>query len=119
MFLAKSFKDKGQKVAVKRIPHVTTKQKRKNFQEIRFLKFCESHQNIIRYHRAFVVKEELWLVTEFVQGGTLTEVINFPNNSPFYIRRYRQSLTVAPLAPFLGPNGLNAAYTGCEHTQIY
>jgi len=74
VFLAKSFKDKGSQVAVKRVPHVTTKQKRKNFQEIRFLKYCEEQQNIIRYHRAFLVKDEVWLVTEFMQGGTLTEV---------------------------------------------
>jgi serine/threonine protein kinase len=73
VYLAKYSKDNG-KVAVKRIPHVTPKQKRKNFQEIRFLKYCNAHSNIVKYIRSFLVKDEVWLVTEYMQGGTLTQV---------------------------------------------
>lgn len=76
VYLAKSYIDRGIHVAVKRMPHVTVKQKRKNFQEIRFLVFCAPSRNVVQYFRSYLVKEEIWLVTEFMQGGTLTQAVS-------------------------------------------
>lgn len=57
------------------MPHKTTKQKRKNFQEIRFLLYTAGHPNILQYYQASVPDNlEMWLVTELVEGGTLTYV---------------------------------------------
>jgi hypothetical protein len=75
VYRTKSHLDRGSFVAVKRMPHITLKQKRKNFQEIRFLKYCEPNRNIVRYIRSYLVKEEIWLVTEFMSGGTLTQAV--------------------------------------------
>lgn len=46
-------------VAVKKMPHVTDKQKRKNFQEIRFLKYCLNARGIVQFQRAAVVHDEV------------------------------------------------------------
>jgi len=76
VFLAKSEIDNDAQIAIKRMPHETLKQKRKNFQEIRFLRFCLNHPNILKYVRASLVREEIWLVTEFLDGGTLTQAVS-------------------------------------------
>eukprot|EP01125_Pyxidicula_operculata_P001092 TRINITY_DN1099_c0_g1_i1.p1 TRINITY_DN1099_c0_g1~~TRINITY_DN1099_c0_g1_i1.p1 ORF type:complete len:388 (+),score=55.93 TRINITY_DN1099_c0_g1_i1:40-1203(+) len=64
------------RVAIKKIPHETTKQKRKNFQEIRFLRYCEGHQNILTLHTASVYKDEMWLICEYLDGGTLSQAVS-------------------------------------------
>jgi len=74
VFLAKSTEN-DTKVAIKRMPHETTKQKRKNFQEIRFLRYCSGHSNILNLYKASLVKDELWLTTELLDGGTLTQAV--------------------------------------------
>jgi len=74
VFLAKSSID-DTKVAIKRMPHETTKQKRKNFQEIRFLRFCRGHPNILNLYSASLVRDEIWLTTELLDGGTLTQAV--------------------------------------------
>jgi len=58
------------------MPHETTKQKRKNFQEIRFLRFCRGHPNILNLYSASLVRDELWLTTELLDGGTLTQAVS-------------------------------------------
>jgi serine/threonine protein kinase len=75
VYLANSALDNDKWIAIKRMPHETTKQKRKNFQEIRFLRYCQNHVNIIKIIRASLFKDELWLVTEFLDGGTLTQAV--------------------------------------------
>jgi len=90
------------KIAIKRMPHETTKQKRKNYQEIRFLKYLsdkpspdfetvtksktggsasssaissdKANRHILRYIRATLYQNEIWLATEFLSGGTLADV---------------------------------------------
>jgi len=57
------------------MPHETTKQKRKNFQEIRFLRFSRGHANILNLHTASLVRDEIWLTTELLDGGTLTQAV--------------------------------------------
>jgi len=75
VYLATSQLDNDKLIAIKRMPHETTKQKRKNFQEIRFLRYCHNNPNIIKFVRATLFKDELWLVTEFIDGGTLTQAV--------------------------------------------
>jgi len=62
-------------VAVKKMPHQTEKQKRKNFQEIRFLLYCLDVRGIVQFRRAAVLNSEMWLLTEQIDGGTLTLAI--------------------------------------------
>jgi serine/threonine protein kinase len=64
----------NESVAVKRTPHVTDKNKRKNFQEIRFLKYC-NHPNILRFIRCSLYSDEMWIVTEYLNGGALSQIV--------------------------------------------
>lgn len=61
-------------VAIKKLPHVTEKDKRSNWCEIGFLATCK-HPNIVRFLDAWEVKDEVWIVMEFLEGGTLHEAI--------------------------------------------
>jgi len=74
VYMVKSYKDK-KKIAVKKMPHVTPKQQRKNFQEMRFLRYCNNHPNVVKYLRSYLVADEVWLLTEYMQGGTLTQAV--------------------------------------------
>jgi len=40
---------------------------------MRFLQYAK-HPNIIKYMRSYLVGDEIWLMTEYMQGGTLTQV---------------------------------------------
>eukprot|EP00029_Vermamoeba_vermiformis_P005987 TRINITY_DN2228_c0_g1_i1.p2 TRINITY_DN2228_c0_g1~~TRINITY_DN2228_c0_g1_i1.p2 ORF type:complete len:324 (+),score=105.45 TRINITY_DN2228_c0_g1_i1:886-1857(+) len=62
------------RVAIKKLPHVTEKDKRNNYSEIAFLMTCE-HPNIVKFLSAYEVKEEVWIVMEFLEGGTLNEAV--------------------------------------------
>jgi hypothetical protein len=63
------------KVAIKKVPHETEKQKRDNWSEIGFLHRC-NHPNIVKFYDAFDMGSEMWIVTEFLEGGTLSEAAN-------------------------------------------
>jgi len=79
VFLASSPKDRTQ-IAVKRIPHISSKQRRKNYQEVRFLMFCRGNPNILQFQSAFVPdpeRNEMWLATEYLNGGTLTHAVSW------------------------------------------
>jgi serine/threonine protein kinase len=60
------------------MPHLTLKQKRKNCQEIRFLLFCQGKPNILQYRQAILEQDrsEIWLATEYLEGGTLTQAVS-------------------------------------------
>jgi len=73
VLLYKSIID-DESIAIKRTPHNTEKQKRKNFQEIRFLIYCK-HPNIVKYIRSTIYSNEMWIVTEYLNGGTLSQVV--------------------------------------------
>jgi len=62
-------------VAVKKVPHRSSKQIRKNFQEIRFLKYCINHPNIIQYIRSTKYEDRMWVITEFIDGVTLSHAV--------------------------------------------
>lgn len=59
-------------VALKKMPHKTLKQKRMNLNEIGFLKYC-NHPNIVKFLCSYQKNDELWLIMEFMEGGTLRE----------------------------------------------
>lgn len=46
------------KVAIKRLPHVTPKEKKHNLNEMNFLTFCK-HPNIVEYYSSVLLKNEL------------------------------------------------------------
>jgi len=62
-------------VAIKQVQHETGRQKRKNFQEVRFLRYFRDHPNILQYHAAGIYDGELWIITEYLCGGTLSEAV--------------------------------------------
>merc|ERR1712100_446053 len=62
----------NKRVAVKRMTHKNAKEKRRNLKEVGVLLFCD-HPNIVRYYKSFIRGEDIWLVMEFMEGGTLTE----------------------------------------------
>jgi len=72
VYLAKQGKHR---LAIKKMPHSTEKQKRSNMDEIWFLRDLQ-HPNIVQFHNAYIQDGIIWLVTEFMQGGTLHEAVS-------------------------------------------
>lgn len=88
VFVAKSTIDKCD-IAIKKLPHTTKKMKRTNFNEIGFLNSCK-HSNIVKYYRSHLIDDEIWLVMEYMQGGTLAEAVerySFAESSVAYVAR--------------------------------
>jgi len=77
VFLSHTIKEKIP-IAIKRMPHLTLKQKRKNCQEIRFLLYCQGKPNILQYRQAILEQDrsEIWVATEYLEGGTLTQAVS-------------------------------------------
>lgn len=78
-------------VAIKRVPYVSTKDKRKALQEVRFLRYCGEHPNVVGIHRAHLVKDEVWMVMEYLEGATLMQAVSvhkFSESQIAYIARY-------------------------------
>eukprot|EP01100_Stratorugosa_tubuloviscum_P000833 TRINITY_DN1188_c0_g1_i2.p1 TRINITY_DN1188_c0_g1~~TRINITY_DN1188_c0_g1_i2.p1 ORF type:complete len:429 (-),score=175.32 TRINITY_DN1188_c0_g1_i2:268-1554(-) len=70
VFSATSILDKKKDVAIKIVKHVTDEQKKTNLCEIKVLNSCK-HTNIVHFYRAHLVENEVWIVMEWMQGGTL------------------------------------------------
>lgn len=90
MYLSKSAPDK-MNVAIKRVPYVSSKDRRKALQEVRFLRYCGEHPNVVGIHRAHLVKEELWIVMEYLEGATLMQAVSihkFTEPQIAYVARY-------------------------------
>eukprot|EP01102_Stenamoeba_stenopodia_P014132 TRINITY_DN4664_c0_g1_i2.p1 TRINITY_DN4664_c0_g1~~TRINITY_DN4664_c0_g1_i2.p1 ORF type:complete len:457 (+),score=109.05 TRINITY_DN4664_c0_g1_i2:217-1587(+) len=88
VFYAKNLENKLT-VAIKRIQHESAKERFRNISEIVFLKTFD-HPNILRYAECWEWKNELWIVTEYMEGGTLKEAINvrkFTEGDISYIAR--------------------------------
>lgn len=58
-------------MAIKRMPHATVKQRKANMQEVHFLRLLRGKPNIVNYFATFRKGEEVWVVMEFMEGGTL------------------------------------------------
>jgi len=54
--------------------HLTDKEIKHNTDEINFLSFC-NHPNIVKYYASMFFGNELWIVMEFMEGGTLAEAV--------------------------------------------
>lgn len=75
VFYAKDSK-RGCKVAIKKLPHTSEKSCLNNKCEVAFLASC-NHPNIVKFLDAWHVidKNEMWIVTEYLEGGTLSEAV--------------------------------------------
>lgn len=62
---------KGKRVAVKKSPNLDDA-KADNLREIHFLKNIQ-HPNVVQYFSSHLVNSEMWVVLEFMEGGTLTQ----------------------------------------------
>jgi len=71
VFHARTVKDK-KIVAIKKMPHTTSRQKANNFHEASILHALD-HPNIVKYLTCHEIKDDLWLVMEFLEGGTFEE----------------------------------------------
>lgn len=58
-------------MAIKRMPHTTVKQRKANMQEVHFLRLLRGKPNIVNYYGTFRKGEEVWVVMDFMEGGTL------------------------------------------------
>jgi p21-activated kinase 1 len=64
-----------ERVAIKRVPHDTARTQENNWTEISFLS-ASIHANIVQFKHAYLVnedKEEICIVMEYLEGGTLGE----------------------------------------------
>lgn len=79
-------KDKTMKkfVALKKLPHDTQRNQMQNESEVYFLSECK-HPNIVEFYKCYEVKSkgqtQIWIVTEFLEGGTLAEAASLYNFS--------------------------------------
>tara|TARA_R110002050_G_scaffold212327_2_gene348370 strand:- start:3 stop:896 length:894 start_codon:yes stop_codon:yes gene_type:complete len=64
--------DTKKHLAVKKMSHKEKKEIVQNLNEIFYLSKY-GHPNICHYFKAFTCKDEIWMVTELMQGGTLSE----------------------------------------------
>ena len=68
-------KDKNRnRVAIKKMPHVTEKEIWSNYDEIYFLREA-NHPCIVKFYSAFICRDELWLSMEHMEGGTLQDAV--------------------------------------------
>lgn len=73
MFVAKKLSD-GQKVAIKQMD--LTQQPRKELIVNEILVMKESrHPNIVNFLESYLLRTDLWVVMEYMEGGALTDVI--------------------------------------------
>eukprot|EP01104_Vermistella_antarctica_P012562 TRINITY_DN366_c0_g1_i1.p1 TRINITY_DN366_c0_g1~~TRINITY_DN366_c0_g1_i1.p1 ORF type:complete len:512 (-),score=108.28 TRINITY_DN366_c0_g1_i1:178-1713(-) len=59
-------------VAIKKLPHKHRRQIQRNCWEITMLARCV-HVNIVELYRTYIVDKEMWMIMEYMHGGTLTE----------------------------------------------
>ena len=75
MFLAKDL-ELNKKVAVKKMSNYSEKEKRMNMSEVYFLSKSQ-HNNVVVFHKSLSIVNlsEMWVVMEFLEGGTLTDAV--------------------------------------------
>eukprot|EP01116_Phalansterium_solitarium_P003353 TRINITY_DN14171_c0_g1_i1.p1 TRINITY_DN14171_c0_g1~~TRINITY_DN14171_c0_g1_i1.p1 ORF type:complete len:613 (-),score=109.05 TRINITY_DN14171_c0_g1_i1:279-2117(-) len=88
VYYCRSALDK-EKVAVKKVPHKTPKERRMNLDEIAILYFC-NHPNIVSYRRAYIFEDEASIVMECMEGGSLSQAVkkyDFDESQIAYVAR--------------------------------
>jgi len=91
VFATKDAKTK-KSLAIKRLPHYTRKHKKNNYAEVSFLMNCFNHPNIVNFYEALEVNNELWIVTEFLEGGTLDLALKVHKFSEQHIAYFAKEL---------------------------
>eukprot|EP01088_Endostelium_zonatum_P009302 TRINITY_DN224_c0_g1_i1.p1 TRINITY_DN224_c0_g1~~TRINITY_DN224_c0_g1_i1.p1 ORF type:complete len:666 (-),score=192.69 TRINITY_DN224_c0_g1_i1:175-2172(-) len=68
---------KNDRVAIKKMKHgPDDKNKYRNFKEVMCLKALAGQSvNIVRYFNSYIIDEEIWVMMEFMEGGSLSEAI--------------------------------------------
>lgn len=79
VYLARSLKRGGLKVAIKQMDLNAQPRKELIVNEILVMKDSQ-HKNIVNFLEAFLKNSELWVVMEFMEGGSLTDVIENNDN---------------------------------------
>lgn len=58
-------------VAIKKVSHLLSREMEHNHAEVGFLLSCLGQPNIVQFKKALQMGDQLWIVTEFLEGGTL------------------------------------------------
>jgi predicted Ser/Thr protein kinase len=72
VFTCRSRMDKEKVVALKKTPNRTPKERRMNKDEIAVLHHC-NHRNVVQFKRSYMWDQEMALVMEYMEGGSLSE----------------------------------------------
>ncbi|CCH42723.1 Serine/threonine-protein kinase [Wickerhamomyces ciferrii] len=80
VYLAKSLMRNDLKVAIKQMDLNAQPRKELIVNEILVMKDSQ-HKNIVNFLEAFLQNQELWVVMEFMEGGSLTDVIENNENT--------------------------------------
>ncbi len=80
VYLARSLMRNNSKVAIKQMDLNAQPRKELIVNEILVMKDSQ-HKNIVNFLEAFLKNQELWVVMEFMEGGSLTDVIENNDNS--------------------------------------
>jgi len=69
--------DPSVQVAVKKVPFSTDEEKLVSLREVHFLAQL-NHPNVVQFMRAIErpVSRELWIVMEYMKGGTLAQAVS-------------------------------------------
>jgi len=62
------------RLAIKKVPHLTEKEQWSNLDEIYFLKSC-THSCVVKYENAYLSRDEMWIVMEYLEGGSLSQTV--------------------------------------------
>eukprot|EP01130_Rhizamoeba_saxonica_P009053 TRINITY_DN3676_c0_g2_i1.p1 TRINITY_DN3676_c0_g2~~TRINITY_DN3676_c0_g2_i1.p1 ORF type:complete len:564 (+),score=110.64 TRINITY_DN3676_c0_g2_i1:112-1692(+) len=64
------------KVAIKILKHDSDFERKFNWYEVAFMTMVR-HECLVGYYETYTIKDELWIVMEFLEGGTLREATRF------------------------------------------
>jgi serine/threonine protein kinase len=61
-------------VAVKKMPHSNSKEIRENSWEVGLTLNCQ-HENVVELYKCYVWEDELWMVMEYLEGGSIADAV--------------------------------------------
>lgn len=65
---------RGQRVAIKTMNLARQQRRELLFNEVVVMRDCQ-HPNIVRMFESYLLTEELWLMMEYLEGGSLTDIV--------------------------------------------